>query len=119
MPLALLSPSSPALSVKRPVVGGSRGSRLLFGAPATITVYATWAALTAALFWLVASFGGNYPWPDEWEMVPVLVGKTPITLSWLFSRHAEHCVPFIRALLLGLSKISHCDFRAGMFVSVF
>jgi hypothetical protein len=52
-------------------------------------------------------------------MVPALVGKTPITLSWLFSRHAEHCVPVSRALLLGLAKISRCDFRAGMFVSVF
>jgi len=118
-PGVLLSRSSPPPSPASQPIEGLRRSRLLLGALATITVYATWAALSAALFWLVAWFGGNYPWPDEWEMVPALVGKTPITLTWLFSRHAEHCVPISRALLVGLAKVSHCDFRAGMFVSVF
>jgi hypothetical protein len=117
-PGALLSRSSPA-PLAAPHSPRAFGTNPLLGPAATITVYATWAALSAGLFWFVASFGGNYPWPDEWEMIPALVGKTPVTLTWLFSRHAEHCVPLSRAILLGLAKITHCDFRAGMFASAF
>jgi hypothetical protein len=81
-------------------------------------VYGVWIALTIALVWLVASYGDNLPGPDEWHLVPIWVGKAPLTWSYLFSRHNEHILPLSREFLIALARITHGDFRAGMFASV-
>src|SRR6516225_7885299 len=66
-----------------------------------------------------ATYGCNVPFGEEWEVMgPVLAGKQPVTLHWLWSQSNEHRVPVPKLVLLGLLKLTNCDFRAGMFFNV-
>jgi hypothetical protein len=82
-----------------------------------IIVFLVWACLWLALFAFVALYGSNLPLPDEWAIVPYLVGEQPVTLHWLWEPSSSHRTPLPRLLLVGLARISRCDFRAGMLVS--
>jgi hypothetical protein len=73
--------------------------------------------LTAAVAY-VWRFGSNVPFWDEWNMVPAVTGHQPITLDWLWAPHNGHRIPFPRLVLLGLYRISHVDFRVGMYFNV-
>jgi hypothetical protein len=45
-----------------------------------IIVLAVWACLWVSLFVFVVLYGSNLPLPDEWAIVPYLVGEQPVTL---------------------------------------
>jgi hypothetical protein len=81
-------------------------------------VWAAWAVMLAAVLVFVARFSSNVPSWDDWDMVPTLTGRQPVTLEWLWSQHNEHRVPFPRLLLLALSYIAGVDFRTPMFFNV-
>lgn len=73
--------------------------------------------LLAALAF-VRKYGSNVPSWDGWDMVPAMTGEQPITITWLWSQHNEHRVPVPRLILLGLCRLTGCDFRAGMYFGV-
>jgi hypothetical protein len=75
-----------------------------------------WAALTCAALSFVLVFGSNAPYADEWEFVPVLLGKEPF-FPWLWMQHNEHRMPLSRLIFYVLFQLTH-DFRAGMVVQV-
>jgi hypothetical protein len=75
-----------------------------------------WAVVTLAALGFVLEFGSNAPYADEWEFVPALLGKEPLS-SWLWAQHNEHRLPLSRAIYYTLFQITH-DFRAGMFLQV-
>jgi hypothetical protein len=81
-------------------------------------VYASWAALTAALVAFVLRYGSDVPWMDDWELVPVLSGARPVTAAWLWIQQNEHRFPVTRALLVAAGAVTGGDFRAGMLASV-
>ena len=85
---------------------------------AAIFVWAVWGVLTATDFLWVSQYSINLPLVDEWVMVPVLTGHEPVTLSWIWSQHNEHRLPLPRLLLLGVYRISGCDFRSGAWLNV-
>jgi len=77
---------------------------------------AVWVALTLAALGFVAAFGHDFPWADEWEFVPALLGAEPVG-PWLWTQHNEHRLPLPRAVYWLLFRLTH-DFRAGMVLQV-
>jgi hypothetical protein len=75
-----------------------------------------WAIMTVAALVFVATFGANAPYTDEWDFVPALLGKEPLS-TWLWSQHNEHRLPLSRAIYYVLFQVTH-DFRTGMFLQV-
>jgi hypothetical protein len=75
-----------------------------------------WVAMTLVALGFVLVFGSNAPYADEWEFVPALLGKDPLS-SWLWTQHNEHRLPLSRAIYYTLFQITH-DFRTGMFLQV-
>jgi hypothetical protein len=81
-------------------------------------VLGVWGALLLAALAFVAKYGRNVPVWDDWDMVPALTGQQPVTLSWLWEQQNEHRIFLPRLVLLALAKITHADFRAGMYFQV-
>jgi hypothetical protein len=80
-----------------------------------------WASLGGMLLLdllLVYRFGANCPVWDEWALIPQATGESAPSLSWLWSPHGEHRIPFARALYVLLMRISGCDVRSVMVVDV-
>jgi hypothetical protein len=80
-------------------------------------VWGVWAVLTCQAVAFVATNAVDFPYFDEWEMIPVLSGHEPLTFSWLWSQHNEHRIVLARLLYLLVERLSDYDFRAGMFVN--
>jgi hypothetical protein len=66
---------------------------------------------------LIAVYGSNVPYVDDWEMVPYLTGERPVTPAWLWSEHNEHRTVIPRLLLVGVFHVGGRDFRSGMALS--
>lgn len=60
---------------------------------ATVLVFGVWALATIAAAGFVLLYGQNSLYGDEWEVVPQLSGREPISPAWLFRAHIEHRVP--------------------------
>jgi hypothetical protein len=82
-------------------------------------VWGLWLTLSVVMLKFVRAFGVNFPYYDEWELVPALTGNQPITLSWLWSQHNEHRIFLPRLLYLAVMKLANNDFRAGMYFDAF
>jgi hypothetical protein len=78
-------------------------------------VWGLWAASAYYLLLFVRAYGVDCPHFDEWENVPALTGEQPVTLAWLWSQHNEHRILLPRLIYLGLAKLTHGDFRGGMY----
>jgi hypothetical protein len=83
----------------------------------SIFVWGTWTVMSVLALGLVAFYGSNVPYVDDWEMVPFLTGEQPVTLAWLWSEHNEHRTVIPRLLLLGVFHAGRRDFRSGMALS--
>src|SRR5919206_1760323 len=80
-----------------------------------LLVWVVWATTLAAALGFVARFGSNVPSWDDWDMVPTLTGRQPVTPAWLWSQHNEHRVPLPRLLFLALNRLTVTDFRVTMY----
>jgi hypothetical protein len=80
-----------------------------------VFVWGIWAALSFWMVTFVATFGVDFPYYDEWEMIPTLVGANPITLGWLWWQHNEHRIMIPRLVYLAVEKLARYDFRGGMY----
>jgi hypothetical protein len=81
-------------------------------------VWGIWAVLLWKLIDMVLTFGVDFPYYDEWEMIPTLTGAQPVTLRWLWSQHNEHRIFLPRLVYLAVEKVGRYDFRAGMYFDV-
>lgn len=95
----------------QPRIRGGRWAAILF-------VWTVWASLFAVDLCFVAREGSSVPYYDDWELVPFLTGKLPVTAHWLWSPHNEHRIPLPRLVLLALCRLTHGDFRVGAYVNV-
>ena len=59
---------------------------------------------------LVVRYGADVPLWDDFVLVPVLTGETPLTADWLWAQHNEHRIALSKLVLLGAF-----DFRALTF----
>lgn len=80
-----------------------------------VFVWGIWLALTCMMLGFVKTFGVDFPYYDEWEMVPTLMGAKHITLKWLWSQHNEHRIFIPRLVYLVVERVARYDFRAGMY----
>ncbi len=87
-----------------------------FGAP--LFVGGVWVIMTLSALLLVLKFGCNSPHGDEWAYVSYLTGEQPVTAELLWAQHAEHRIPLPKAIHLVLSRLTNCDYRAGMVLNV-
>lgn len=70
---------------------------------------------------LIARYGVNVPFADEFMFTPLLqkAHAHTLTAADLFSQHNEHRYFFTRPLFIAIALCFHGDFRAEMFFSVF
>lgn len=80
-----------------------------------IVVWSVWAFMMLMIFATILLYGKNMPIFEDWLAVAPLTGNEPNLLQWLWEQNAEHRNPFTRLVLLILLKISHGDFRVGMY----
>lgn len=74
-------------------------------------------AMTVALGYFVVTYGRNVPYYEDYELVPVLTGRRPFSISWLFEfTFVEHRTPIAKLLLYPLWLASGGDFRSSIFV---
>lgn len=68
---------------------------------------------------LVAKYGVNVPYADEFGEAPLLVKahSQPLTFSDLFRQHNEHRYVFTRLILIAFAELAHGNLRAEMFFS--
>lgn len=65
---------------------------------------------------MVAAFGVDVPYWDEWELVPYLdlLSQGRLSLALLWAQHSEHRLLFPRAAMLALARWSGWDVRWEM-----
>src|SRR4051812_49211071 len=79
---------------------------------ASAFVLIAWGACAAGAIGLAVSSAAETPLWDDWANVPVLTGERPLSLEWLWSQHNEHRIPLPRLIIIGLSQLTGCSFRA-------
>lgn len=69
---------------------------------------------------LIARYGVNVPYADEFTLAPLLVKahEHTLTISDLFAQHNEHRYFFTKILFIAIGFAAHGDLRAEMFFSV-
>jgi hypothetical protein len=67
---------------------------------------------------LVGVYGSNFPFQDDWTLVPVLTGTQDFTASWLWAQHNEHRLPLAKAALVATHRLSGMNFRTAMYINV-
>jgi hypothetical protein len=83
-----------------------------------IFVGAVWAAMALSALWFAWACGSEYPFFDDFDLIPHLTGYKPVTVSWLWSQHEEHRLFLARLLMLACLKLSGGDFRATCVLNV-
>ena len=84
---------------------------------APVVVWGVWAAMTVALLGYVWAFARDVPWWDDWDLVPVLSGREPVSATWLWERHNEHRLPLPKLMHLALAVPSGPDFRIAAYIN--
>jgi hypothetical protein len=72
--------------------------------------------MTASVVYFIRSFGCNVPFWDDWEMVPALSGRVPVTFAFLWEQHSEHRILLPKLIYLGLARLTH-GLCAGMYLN--
>lgn len=90
----------------------------MFDEWALVAVLAVWAGIVGTIFILIANYGSDLPWRDDWYMVPALVGKEKNLLQFLWAQYMEHRTPVQKAVYLALLRASKGDFRIGMIANI-
>jgi hypothetical protein len=80
---------------------------------ARVFVWGVWAAMSLALVFFVRTLRSEYPSQDEWEFIPEMTARQPITLGRLWSQHNEHRMPLPRLILVGVGRLSGCNCRTA------
>jgi hypothetical protein len=74
--------------------------------------------MLAADLALVARYGNNFPFQDDWTLVPVMTRCQDVNWPWVWYQHNEHRLPLAKLAIVGLGRISGNNFRAAMFANV-
>lgn len=72
--------------------------------------------MTGFVFAYIWKYGRNFPYMEDWELVPTLSGATPFRFSWLLDQTGEHRYILAKAILYPLWQLTY-DGRSSMVVS--
>jgi hypothetical protein len=69
---------------------------------------------------MVAKYGVEVPFADQWELVPVLEKsyRGDLTLSDLWAQHNEHRIFFPRLIMVGLARLTHWQIRCELALNI-
>lgn len=81
-------------------------------------VWSVWLVMMAIALVNLVKYGRNIPLAEDWLFVAPLTGHESNLLHWLWSQNNEHRIPLFRLIVLILLKLTHGDFRVGMFLSI-
>ncbi len=104
--------------IKLPVYKTNTFPRFISRDPAAIFVWSVWAAMLLFAVACIFMYGRNIPLAEDWHLVAPLTGNEPGLAKWLWQQNNEHRIPLPKIILLALLKITHGDFRSGMFLTV-
>jgi hypothetical protein len=85
---------------------------------AGIFAWTMWSLALVADLGFVGYFGSDVPWRDEWELVPYLTSRQPITKEWLWSLFNGHRIPLIRLASWAAWQSGNSGLRLQMAVGV-
>lgn len=77
----------------------------------SLFVWALLIAMTVGTMIFAVRNAPVAPFWDEWSYVPVLAGREPFSLDWLWAQHFEHRIPLAKLLYVGIARISGADPR--------
>lgn len=83
---------------------------------AAMTTNVVWAVMSALVFAYIWKYGRNFPYMEDWELVPTLSGATPFRLGWLVEQTGEHRYILAKAILYPLWQLTY-DGRSSMVLS--
>lgn len=78
---------------------------------AKLVVLGVWLVSSIATIAFVHQYTSWVPYGDEYDIVPIIAEREPLTLKWLWSPHNEHRIPLPRLVRYSLLTISGGDFR--------
>gem|GEM_PF-622006 len=81
-------------------------------------VLCVWALTSVATAVFIYRFNRPFPSADEWMFIPVLTGRQPVSVGWLWELHNEHRVPLLKLIYLAGLKLASYDFRVGPALSL-
>src|SRR5258705_10369893 len=68
---------------------------------ADLFVWGIWLGLTLVLLAFIRHFASNLPLWDDFKLVPVLTGNSPLDASWLWIQCNEPRMSLVRLIWLG------------------
>lgn len=86
--------------------GGSAGG----DAMSTIGL-AAWGAASAVTMFFVAYSAVYLPFQDDWRFTAVFLGEEPLSLEWVWARHAGHAFPLTRLVVTAIWRLAAGDSR--------
>ena len=92
------------------------GHRRAHSDAAAIATNVVWVAMSALVFAYIWKYGRNFPYMEDWELVPTLSGATPFRLGWLVEQTGEHRYILAKAILYPLWQLTY-DGRSSMLLS--
>jgi hypothetical protein len=88
------------------------------GWAASVFVWSVWAIMFLAALAFAWRYRFTLPAPDDlYQIVPVILGDQPVTLSWLWEQTGEHRIPLGKLLCVFFAKFF--GFQSGAFFNVF
>lgn len=105
-------------NVRNSFVNQNKSSSFFSLKAPVIFVWTIWALMLLAVLACIFMYGRNIPLAEDWNMVAPLTGNEPNFGKWLWLQNNEHRIPLPKLILLLLLKITHGDFRSGMFLTV-
>ncbi len=94
----------------------SRSQSVVSRDGAAIATNVAWLVMTGFVFAYIWKYGRNFPYMEDWELVPTLSGATPFRFSWLLDQTGEHRYILAKAILYPLWQLTY-DGRSSMVVS--
>jgi hypothetical protein len=63
-------------------------------------------------------YGPRLPYSDDWDLVPIITGRVPLTLGWLWAQHNEHRIVIPKLVSIILYRATSANFRSVIYLNI-
>ena len=63
-------------------------------------------------------YGPRLPYSDDWNLVPIITRRVPLTLNWLWAQHNEHRIVIPKLAFIILYRTTSADFRSVIYLNI-